>query len=75
MSDKRIKNPVRRFLKAFLLTVILSITVMFVIINIFDLPMRNEPADVSPGTTLSQENKKRMYRKESFLILSFFLTF
>ncbi len=56
MSDKKIKNPTKRFLKAFLLTVIVSITVMFVVINIFDLPLKNEPADVSPGTTSSQQN-------------------
>ena len=56
MTDKKFKNPAKRFLKAFLLTVIVSITVMFVAINIFDLPFKNEPADVSPGTTSSQQN-------------------
>ena len=37
MADKKFRNPFKRFLKAFLLTVIVSVTVMFVAINFFDL--------------------------------------
>lgn len=56
MADKKSRNPFKRFLKAFLLTVIISITVMFVAINVFDLSPNNKPTDVSPDTTQSQQN-------------------
>ncbi len=57
MPNKKVKNPPVRFLKAFLLTLIISVTVLFVAVNFFDIPMQNEPADVAPGTTSSQNNQ------------------
>lgn len=56
MADKNSKNPARRFLKAFLLTIIISATVLFVAVNFFDIPTQKEPADVAPGTTLTDRN-------------------
>lgn len=56
MADKKSRNPFKRFLKAFILTVIISITVMFVAINVFDLSPNNKPTDVSPDATQSQQS-------------------
>lgn len=60
MSEKKSKNPAKRFLKAFLLSIIVSVTALFVVVNFVDLPMQKEPADVAPGTTLSDENDDKV---------------
>ena len=49
MSNKRKKNPTVRFLKTFLLTIVISVTALFVITNFIDIPARNKPADVAPN--------------------------
>ena len=56
MSGSKAKNPAKRFLKAFLLTIIISVSVLFVVSNFVELPYRNEPADVSPDVTSSDKN-------------------
>lgn len=56
MSGSKAKNPAKRFLKAFLLTIIISVSVLFVVSNFIELPYRNEPADVSPDVTSSDKN-------------------
>ncbi len=56
MSEKQSRKSARRFLKAFLLSIVISVTVLFVVVNFIDLPMRKAPADVAPGTTLSDKN-------------------
>ncbi len=56
MSGSKSKNPAKRFLKAFLLTIIVTVSVLFVVSNFIDLPYRNEPADVSPDVTSSDKN-------------------
>ena len=50
MSAKKRKSPAKRFLKAFLLTVIISAAVMFVVSNFIDIPIKTEKADVSDST-------------------------
>lgn len=60
MSEKKSKNPAKRFLKAFLLSIIVSVTALFVVVNFVDLPMQKEPADVAPGTTLSDKNDDKV---------------
>ncbi len=50
MSRKKASNPARRFLKAFLITFILSVCVLFVVTNFLDLPMQKAPVDVSPDS-------------------------
>lgn len=55
MSNKKRKSPAVRFLKSFLLTIIISVSVLFVAVNFFDFPPRTEQTDVSPGTTASNE--------------------
>lgn len=56
MSEKQSRKSARRFLKAFLLSIIISATVLFVVVNFVDLPMQKEPADVAPVTTSSDKN-------------------
>lgn len=56
MSNKTIKSPVRRFLKSFLLTVIISAAALFIVVNFFDLPMQKESADVAPHTIESKKD-------------------
>lgn len=56
MSGKKGKNPARRFLKAFLLTVILSVCVMFVVSNFIDIPIKTERTDSSSSTTKDKYN-------------------
>ncbi len=56
MSGSKAKNTAKRFLKAFLLTIIISVSVLFVVSNFIELPYRNEPADVSPDVTSSDKN-------------------
>lgn len=56
MSEKQSRKSARRFLKAFLLSIVISVTVLFVVVNFIDLPMQKAPADVAPGTTLSDKN-------------------
>ncbi len=56
MSGSKSANPAKRFLKAFLLTIIISVSTLFIVSNFFDLPYRNEPADVSPDVTSSDKN-------------------
>lgn len=60
MAKKKSQSPVRRFLKAFLLTIILSVTVLFVAVNFFDMPMQKEPADVAPKTSESEKNPDKI---------------
>ncbi len=60
MAKKKSQSPVRRFLKAFLLTIILSVTVLFVAVNFFDIPMQKEPADVAPKTSESEKNPDKI---------------
>lgn len=50
MSRKKEKNPARRFLKAFLITFILSVCILFVVTNFLDLPMQNDSVDVAPDS-------------------------
>ncbi len=50
MSNKQ-NNRTARFLKSFLLTVICTVSVMFVVTNVFNFPSRDEPADVAPDNT------------------------
>ncbi len=50
MSKKQ-DNRTVRFLKTFLLTIICTVSVLFVVTNIFNFPFRNEPADVAPDNT------------------------
>lgn len=45
MSGKKNRNPAKRFLKAFLLTVILSVAAMFIVSNFIDIPIRTEKTD------------------------------
>ncbi len=56
MSGSKSVNPAKRFLKAFLLTIIISVSVLFIISNFVDLPYRNEPVDVSPDVTSSDKS-------------------
>lgn len=60
MANKKTKSPVRRFLKAFLLTIIISVTALFIVVNFIDIPMQKEPADVAPETTISDDNPDRL---------------
>lgn len=45
MSKKSKRNPARRFLKAFLTTVIVSVTVLFLVVNLIDSPLKNDDND------------------------------
>ena len=56
MSGSKSVNPAKRFLKAFLLTIIISVSALFIISNFVDLPYRNEPVDVSPDVTSADVN-------------------
>ncbi len=58
MSKKKSKNSAVRFLKTFLCTVIISVSALFIITNLFDLPVRNLPADVAPesATKVNEDN-------------------
>ena len=60
MANKKSKSPARRFLKAFLLTIIFSVTVLFVAVNFLDIPMQKVPADVAPETTESNKNPDKV---------------
>ncbi len=52
------QNSAKRFLRVFLLTVIISVTFLFILTNFVDIPVRNNPADVSPVTNSSEQNTK-----------------
>lgn len=56
MSNKNSKNPAKRFLKAFLLTIVISVTVMFVVINFIDIPVRSEKTDATPDVTVKNDD-------------------
>ena len=56
MSNKKSKNPAKRFLKAFLLTIVISVTVMFVVINFIDIPVRSEKTDATPDVTVKNDD-------------------
>ncbi len=55
MSKKQNKASNARFLKAFLLTIIVSITGLFVVTNIFNFPFRDERVDVAPNEKVTEK--------------------
>ncbi len=56
MSENKTKNPTKRFLKAFLLTIIVSVSALFILVNFLDLSTLSESTDVAPEVTLSEKN-------------------
>lgn len=58
MKKKSRKNVSRRFLKSFLFTIIASVTVLFVVVNVFDIPRFVKESDVSSDSSTSDEDKK-----------------
>lgn len=58
MSKNAKKNTAKRFLKAFLSTIIISVTVLFVAVYFFDFPQRTEQTDVSPTVSDSSDDKQ-----------------
>ncbi|MBE6782794.1 MAG: CapA family protein [Ruminococcaceae bacterium] len=58
MAKKKSKNLTKRFLKSFLVTIIICVTALFVVVNVFDIPRIVKDSDVFPDTSTSYEEKK-----------------